>query len=388
MKASLRIGRIAGIEIGIHYTWLLAVIFISWSLAVGFFPAYFPGWSTTAYWATAILAACLLFASVLVHELAHSLVALGRGLPAHGITLFIFGGVSTISAEAKRPRDEFVIAIVGPITSLVLAGIFWGLLQIAGGGNAPVSAILSYLALINVSLAGFNLLPGFPLDGGRVLRSILWGRTGSLERATRIASFTGQVFGWLLIGYGVFQVLHGNFLSGLWIAFIGWFLNSAADASRQEVMLQRLVGDVPVAQIMEPNPDTVAPDTSVKEVVEEHLLRRGRRALPVGQGDRLLGIVTLTDIKRLPQQEWPKTPVSQIMTSSPLYSVGPEDNVNTAMGVLAEQDVNQVLVLQDGRLLGLLSRSNIIRYLKLGQALKIQPKQQEGIAMPGSKKGG
>ena len=212
MKPSFRLGRIAGVEIGIHYTWLFAFALIAWSLAEGFFPGYFPGWSIGAYWLTGAVAAVFLFLSVLVHELAHSFVAKAKGLPVQGITLFIFGGVSNIGGEAAKAKDEFVIAIVGPLTSLVLSGLSWVLYRVLPGQDGPLVAILSYLSLINLMLAGFNLLPGFPLDGGRVLRSILWGTTGSLTKATRIAASVGQAFGWLLIAWGVYQVLGGQLL--------------------------------------------------------------------------------------------------------------------------------------------------------------------------------
>ena len=372
MKGSLRLGRIAGIEIGVHYTWLLAFLLIAWSLAQGFFPQYFPGWSLTTYWITGIIAALLLFMSVLLHELAHSLVAIARGLPVENITLFIFGGVSRISGEVKRPRVEFAVSIVGPLTSLALAAIFWGLRQVMGEqDNNPLSAMLFYLALINTMLAAFNLLPGLPLDGGRVLRSILWGVTGNLVRATNIAAIVGRVLAWALIGFGLFQLLTGNFLSGLWIAFIGWFLNGAADASRREVTLQEHFRGVQVREVMDSNPQTISPETLVLDVVQDIFLRHGRRAVPVRQDDRLVGIVTPTDIKELPQQKWAQTPVSKIMTREPLYTVNTDDDLNSAFRLIAQHGLNQVLVLDEGRLAGLLSRADVIRQLQLSQELGI-----------------
>jgi Zn-dependent protease len=199
MRSSLRLFRIAGIDIGVHYTWIFIFLLISWSLAQGFFPQQYPGWDTFSYWITGILAALVLFASVLLHELAHSLVARARGMPVNSITLFIFGGVSNLEEEPEKPRAEFAMAIVGPLTSLALAGIFWGLTQTVENQDSPLAAMLSYLALINLVLAVFNLMPGFPLDEGRVLRSILWGTTGSLRKATDIAATVGRLFGWGLI---------------------------------------------------------------------------------------------------------------------------------------------------------------------------------------------
>jgi len=374
MKSSLRLGRIAGIEIGIHYSWLLAFILIAWSLAQGFFPQNYPGWDLATYWITGVLAALLLFVSVLVHELAHSLVAIARGLPVRGITLFIFGGVSRIEGEPEKPKVEFTIAVMGPLASLALAGIFWGVHQVVGEQDSPLAAMLFYLALINALLAGFNLIPAFPLDGGRVLRSILWGATGNLTRATNIAATVGRFFGWGLIGFGIFQLVSGNFLGGIWIAFIGWFLSSAADASRREITVRGQLTGVPVKAVMDPSLETISPQTPVEKVVRDIFLQRRRRAAAVYQDDRLVGIVTITDVKGLPQQKWTQTPVGEIMTREPLYSVGMDDDLNLALKLLARHDLNQLLVLKEGQLVGFLNRADIIRYLQLSQELGIKSK--------------
>jgi len=375
VKGSLRLGHIAGIEIGIHYTWLLAFVLISLSLAQGFFPQAYPGWSPGTYWITGIIAALLLFVSVLLHELAHSLVAQARGLPVQSITLFIFGGVSNIGEEAKKPAVEFAMAIVGPLTSLALAGIFWGALQAIGSPDSALAAMLGYLVWINALLAAFNLIPGFPLDGGRELRSILWGTTGNLVRATNIAATVGRLFGWALIAFGVFRLLSGDFLGGLWIAFIGWFLSSAADASRRDVTLREHLRGVPVSEVMDPNTETVRPETSVEEVIWRIFLQDRRRAVPICQDDRLVGIVTLTDVKEVPQPKWSQTSVAEIMTRQPLYRVTPEDDLNSAMRLIAQHDINQVLVLHEGRLVGLLNRADIIRHLQLSQELGMKSKR-------------
>ncbi|MBI2860657.1 MAG: site-2 protease family protein [Chloroflexi bacterium] len=369
MKGSLGLLRIAGIRIGIHYTWLLAFVLITWSLAQGFFPRFFPGWSQTEYWITGVIAALTLFLSVLIHELAHSFVAKASGLPVENITLFIFGGVSNIGGEMKKPRAEFVMAVIGPVSSLVLAAIFWGLRQFAGDSTSPLAATFTYLALVNALLGAFNLLPGFPLDGGRVLRSILWGITRNIRKATNIAATVGQILAFGLIGFGVFQFLQGDFLGGLWVAFIGWFLNGAADASRQEVTLQEHFRGVRVKDIMDATPETVTPEVTVADVVKNIFLRRGRRAAPVCRDGRLAGIVTLTDVKELPQQDWATTAVSEIMATQPLYSVRPEDDLGSAFRLLAQYGINQVLVLQDGKLAGLLSRADVIQHLQLSQEI-------------------
>ncbi len=372
MKSSFRLFRIAGIDIGIHYSWIFIFILISWLLAMGTFPQSYPGWDVTTYWITGILTALLLFVSVLLHELAHSLVARARGMAVNSITLFILGGVSNLEEEPKKPKIEFAMAIVGPLTSLVLAGIFWGLARTVPDKTTPLAAVLSYLALINLVLAVFNLLPGFPLDGGRVLRSILWGVTGSLSKATNVAAMGGRLLGWGLIAFGLFQLLSGAYLNGLWTAFIGWFLSSAADASQKELTLREHLTGIKVKDVMNPNPESISPDTPVERVVWDIFRKHHGRAVPVCQDGKLVGIVTITDIKELPRDKWTETTVSQIMTRNPLYTVSPEDSLQTAMNLIVHNDVNQVLVNHEGQCAGLLSRADIIGHLQFSQELGIE----------------
>ncbi len=369
MRSTFRLFRVAGIDIGIHYTWIFIFIFFSWTLAQIYFPQQFPGWSTATYWITGVIAALLIFVSVLLHELAHSLVARTRGIPVHSITLFILGGVSNLEEEPEKPKAEFAMAIVGPLTSLVLAVIFWGLSQLPPDKTTPLTAILSYMAIINLFLGIFNLLPGFPLDGGRVLRSILWGSTGSLVRATNIAARVGQFFGWALIGLGIFLMISVSLFNGLWIAFIGWFLNSSADASRKEITLRERLSHIKVRELIGPIPETITPETTVAKMVSNIFSKKHGRAVPVCQDNRLIGIITITDVKAIPQEKWSGTPVAQIMTRDPLYTVSPEDNLNVVMKILTQHDINQVLIKQQGQCTGLLSRADIIRHLQLTQEL-------------------
>jgi Zn-dependent protease len=246
MTGSFRIGSVAGIDLRIHYTWLFALVLVAWSLADGFFPASFPSFDPITDWLLGIVSALLLFASVLIHELSHSVMAMKRGLAVHSITLFIFGGVSAIAGEPSAAKDEFAISVVGPLTSLALSACFWGLTLALGTSDTPVAAVTLYLAFINLALGIFNLVPGFPLDGGRVLRSVLWGATHNFRWATQIATYVGQAFGFLLIGWGLFRLLSGDFLGGMWTAFLGWFLNSAAEATRHtELMTPRSLTSVP-----------------------------------------------------------------------------------------------------------------------------------------------
>jgi Zn-dependent protease len=370
MRGSLKIARIAGIDIGIHFTWILAFFIIGWSLAQGYFPQLYKSWTTAAYWTAGFLSAILLFISVLLHEMAHSLVAQARGLPVSSITLFIFGGVSNLSKEPEKPGHEFVMAIVGPLTSLALAGVFWLLSLLPLGKETYLTAIVDYLALINLYLAGFNLLPGFPLDGGRVLRSIIWKTTGNLVRATDIAAIIGRIFGWGFIALGVFLFFWtGDFLSAIWIAIIGFFLTNAAETSRQDVTIREHLSGVRVEQVMELNIETISPHMSVAELVRDMFLLKRRRAVPVAENDRVIGMVSISDVRTLPQDAWATTTVERIMTREPLHAVKPDDDLNTAMQAIAQYDLNQVPVLNQGKLVGILSRANVINFLQLKREL-------------------
>ncbi|HLI27252.1 MAG TPA: site-2 protease family protein [Chloroflexota bacterium] len=370
MHSSIQLGRIAGIPVGIHYTWLVAFALVAWSLAAGFFPLNYPGWAPLAYWVTGVVAALGLFGCVLLHELSHSLVARARGHGVHSITLFIFGGVSNIAEESENPADEFWISVVGPLTSFALAVLAWLLTRLVALPNTPLGALLAYLAVINLMLGVFNLLPGFPLDGGRVLRSLLWATTGSLYRATQVASYVGQGFGFLLIFWGLWQLLSGNFLGGLWIAFIGWFLNGAAETVRQQQVLKERLQGVRVAELMNPRPPIASPALSVQDFVCTHVMREGHRALLVeDEAGRLLGIVSITDAREVPQAQWATTPVGAIMTRVPLKTVAPDTALADALQLLVEHGLNQLPVLAAGRAVGLLSRADIIRYLQLREEL-------------------
>jgi Zn-dependent protease/CBS domain-containing protein len=382
MKSSWRLFRIVGIDIGVHYTWIFIFILFSWSLAASIFPAQHKDWSTATYWIAGVITTLILFISVLLHELAHSLVAKARGMKVSSITLFIFGGVSNLEEEPEKPRTEFFMAIIGPLTSLVLGFIFWGLaIGISGNGlsfldlingtkqDNALAAVIGYLGWINISLAVFNMIPGFPLDGGRVLRSIIWGSTGSLQKATNAAALIGRLFGFGFIAFGVFEVLGGNWIGGIWIAFIGWFLTSAADASRKELTLREHLAGVKVKDAMNTQPGSIGPTTTVEQLVANIFQRLHGRAVPVCHDDRLLGIVTIDDVKKLPREQWAVTTVERIMTREPLYTVKPEDGLHDAFKMIAQHAINQVLVTLDGKCIGMLSRADIIAHLQLAQEL-------------------
>jgi Zn-dependent protease/CBS domain-containing protein len=376
MRSTFTFGRIAGIQIGIHYTWVFAFGLVSWSLAAGLFPENLPGQTWLVYGLMGMAGALSLFGSVLVHELSHSLVARMRGLHVNSITLFIFGGVSNLAGEAARPRDELLIALVGPATSLGVAGLCWVLGQARPGSATIAGALLDYIRLANLVLGLFNLVPGFPLDGGRILRSVVWALTGSLRRATRIASYAGQAVGFAMMFWGLMNVLDGNVLSGIWIAFIGWFLSGAAESTRQDQSLQEALGALSVSSIMDPRPPVADPAISVETFVFDHALQRSQRAVLIVEDGYLRGIVSLTDAKRVPRRAWPTTSLADVMTTAPLAVLSPESTVATALEQMAHHSIHQLPVVVRGRVVGLVSRGDILRVLQLQQELALPPDVQ------------
>jgi Zn-dependent protease/CBS domain-containing protein len=372
MPGSLRIGRIAGINIFIHVSWLIILVLLTWSLAIGWFAALYPGWPRFTYWIVSLLAALLLFVSVLLHELAHSLVARRRGLPVKNITLFIFGGVSNIEQEPASAGIEFQMSLVGPLTSLLIGGISFVLLLLIGRGNSPLAAILGYLAAANVLLGLFNLLPGFPLDGGRVLRSIIWKITGSLSTATRVAILVGQVVAYLIVLGGIWLFIVGSLFSGIWIGFLGWFLLSGAQSAHTQLMLDTMFKGVSVGQTMNSNPVTVPANISLQKLVDEFLLPHGWRGAFVMQTDQLVGLITLCDVRHTPREQWGQTPVGHVMTPvERLHVVSPQQKIREVVPLMVAQDINQLAVVQDGRLVGVLSRDDIMRSLEIRQSLEL-----------------
>src|SRR5258706_1900728 len=377
MPGSLRVGQIAGIDIYINVSWIIILVLLTWSLAVSWFPSIYPGWSVGTYWIVSLIAAILLFVSVLLHELAHSVVARARGLPVHNITLFIFGGISNIEQEPTSAGVEFQMAVVGPVVSILIGIVCFLLLLPIRGTNSPVAGILGYLALTNVALGIFNLIPGFPLDGGRVLRSIIWRVTGSLRKATRIATIVGEVLAYLCILGGIWLFFTGDSIGGIWIGFIGWFLLISARAANSQVMLQSMFRDVKVSQVMNPASITVPANISLQKLVDEYFLPHGLRSALVTQGDQLAGLITLGDIRHVPREQWAQTPVGYAMIPlDRLHVVYPQQNLNDVMPLMAGQDVNQLPVVQDGRVVGVLSRDSIMRFLEIRRSLGVDDQRR------------
>jgi Zn-dependent protease/CBS domain-containing protein len=370
LEASFRLGRIKGIEIGIHYSWLFIFALLTYSLADSFFPSIYSDWSTGQYWIIAAIASLLLFASVVAHELGHSFTAIAKGIPVHSITLFIFGGVASLSQEIKDAKTEFLVAIAGPAVSLFIAVVSAGGMYLLDGVSEQFAAVFEYLALANGILVVFNLIPGFPLDGGRVFRSIVWGITHSMERATRIATRLGVIIGYLFIIGGVFVIFTGDVISGIWFGAIGWFLQNAAAQSMHQFRMQSTVQGVVAGALMQRNPPVVDPGVPIDRLVEHYFIGQNLRGVPVVQQDVLLGIITLTDLRSTPQSEWPSLRVADRMTPRyRLITVTPESPIEVAMQAMSEHDVHQIPVVEGGMLVGLLTRSTIIRYLQLNERL-------------------
>ena len=370
MPGSFRIGKIAGIDIDIHVSWIIILVLLTWSLATGWFPQLYPGWSTATYWVVSLIASLLLFVSVLLHELAHSLVARRRGLPVKNITLFVFGGVSNIEQEPTSAGIEFQMAVVGPLTSLLI-GVVCFLLQLPlRGSNSPLQGILSYLAVTNLLLGVFNLIPGLPLDGGRVLRSIVWKLSGSMRRATRVAAISGQIIGYVFILLGIWLFFTSNILDGIWFGFIGWFLLNAAQSANAQGALESVLRGVTVGEVMNPTPVTVPADISLQQLVDTYFLPKGLRYALVMQADQLVGLITLNDIRHIPRDQWEQMPISSAMIPlERLHIVTPQQPLSDVLPLMAGRDVNQLPVVQNGALVGIVSRDAIVHYLEVRRNL-------------------
>lgn len=384
-RGGIKVGQFFGINIYIDWSWLLIFMLITWNLASGFGEIH-PGWNTTLTWGLGLAASLLFFASVLAHELAHSLVARSHGLPVRRITLFLFGGVSNIEREPPSPRAEFLISIVGPVTSIVLGLIFIFISGVsvdtvmpasgqglqAFSGLSPLTTMLLWLGPINLILGIFNLVPGFPLDGGRILRSILWSATGSLRRATRWASYVGQAVAWLMIGSGIAMVFGvqipffgTGLVSGLWLAFIGWFLHSASVQGYQQVVIRDILEGIPVERMMKRDVPTVSGDINIDHLVQE-IMDSDDYAFVVMEADQMIGIVTLQDMRKVEKEDWGETKVRDIMTPrEELEIADPLEDAAEALSTITQRDIRQIPVLENGNLLGVVRRRDIIRWLQI-----------------------
>ncbi len=366
LLGGFRVGRLLGFDIRIDVSWFFVFALVVWTFSVYEFPRQLPGYAESVYYTMGVTGALAFFLSVLLHELAHSVVARARGIEVEGITLFIFGGVAQTRMEARRASDEFLLTIVGPLSSLALAAGFYGLAALAQrfGWPPPVATVASFLALLNFVLAVFNMIPGFPLDGGRIFRSIVWALTGDLEKATRWATWGGRLFGYLLIAFGAVQLFYGFVLGGLWSAFIGWFLSNAASSSYRQFRVRDTLSKVSAARILGSEPLSVSPEWTVRDLVDRFFIRQAASVYPVVSNGTLLGVVSVSDVATVPPLQRDVTTVGAVMRpASDVPVVEGRATLDDIVGRLGRED-DHALVVQDGRVLGVISISDIGSWVK------------------------
>ena len=376
MQAQIRLGRIFGIEIGLHYSWLIIAVLIATSLA-GHFRSEHPNWEATVIWTMAIMTALLFFVAIILHEFAHAAVARMRGLPVRSITLFALGGVAQIGKEAGDAKTEFWMGIAGPIASALIGVVCLAMAWLLGWNfvlepATPLMAMLVWLGYINIGLAIFNMVPGFPMDGGRVLRAVIWWVTGNAARATRAAAGTGQIIAYGFILLGVLRFFGGAGVGGLWMAFIGWFLLSAAQATSAQAELTETFRGVRVADLMTRDCTQVDGNTNLQTFVHDYLLRSGRRCFLIVEKGQFIGLITLNEVKAIPQARWPFTTVYDTMVPlERLRTVTPETPVTEALEIIGRENIHQLPVVSNGGVAGMISRDQILGYMLTRAELKM-----------------
>ncbi|MEJ2354934.1 MAG: site-2 protease family protein, partial [candidate division WOR-3 bacterium] len=349
-------------------SWLIIFVLITWTLAKGVFPNYYKNLSTMTYWLMGLTGALGLFLSIILHELSHSLVARKFDLPIKGITLFIFGGIAQMEEEPESPKAEFFMAIAGPLMSIFLGGVFY-LLYIQGqkiGFSEPVNGIFGYLRLLNFVLAGFNLLPAFPLDGGRVFRSILWQTKNDLRWATRIASNIGSAFGFIFIAVGVFMFLRGAFITGIWWALIGLFMRNASSSAYRRMQLPEVLKGHKVKKFMKTNPVSVSSSLTLKELVEDYIYTHHYKMFPVLKDHKLLGCITTREVKNIPREEWQSTKIEEAMNKcSPENTISPEEEAIDALKKIKKSGNSRLMVTENDKLIGIITLKDLVEFFSL-----------------------
>lgn len=364
--------KIFGIRISLDFSWFIIFALVFFALSAGYMPRAFPGQTSQSYWVAGFIATLLFFASVMIHELAHSLVAIHHGIDIPEITLFIFGGVSRLSQEPSDPQTEFKIAVVGPLTSFVLAAFFWGLgALLKNFSPSLIAVVVGYLAWINLILGIFNLVPGFPLDGGRLLRAFLWWKTGSLTRATRVASDFGKGFAVAIMILGGLQIFAGDLINGLWFIFIGMFLRGMSSQGYEELVIRKALEGVHVDEVMVREVVTVPPDLTISQLIHDYFLHYAYRGFPVTDNGRVLGVVSVTAVRQLRREEYDHRHVSEIMTPlSEDLLVDGQASLADALMKMSQEQQDHLLVLQGGRLAGLVTKTGLLRFVQIKQILE------------------
>jgi Zn-dependent protease/predicted transcriptional regulator len=383
-SARIPLFTLLGFRINIDASWFLLAFLMVWTLSTGQFPRAIPGLDSLTYFIMGAIGALGLFASIVLHELSHAIVARAFGLPIGGITLFIFGGVAELQDEPKTPRAEFWVAIAGPIASVLIAALcYFG----AEGARSLFWAhgfvVLSFLAVVNTILALFNLVPAFPLDGGRILRSILWWRNGDLRRSTRIASYAGTGFAIALMALGVLQLLTGNPVGGTWQILIGFFLSNAARQARLQVEFTEGLRNVPVSRLMNANPVTVPPDATLQSLVDDYIYRHRQKLFVVAEDGHAIGCIAPEQVKAIPSSEWGQTYVRAMMRPiGPKMVASPETSALNALQRLQANDAPLLAVVEGNRLLGLITRRDILDYLSVSEDMEPRSAPSRRTAPP------
>lgn len=364
----IKLFKLLGFQVNIDLSWIIIAVLIAWSLSTGFFPFEYKNLSAKTYWIMGIVAALGLFVSIIVHEFSHSIVARTQGLPMKGITLFIFGGVAEMTDEPANPKAEFLMAIVGPLSSLVIAVAFYAIYSVGtrNGWPAPVNGVLEYIAFINGILATFNLIPAFPLDGGRVLRSILWKIKGNLEWATHLSSQIGTVFGMLLLGFGIFRMFYGSLFAGMWMILIGLFLQNAARVSYSQVMTRKILKGETVSRFMKTDPVTVEPSITIERFLQDYVYHFHFKMYPLVESGRLIGCVTVKQLKEIPQAERAYRKVGELkMECSADNTVKPQEDAMKALSTMNRTGMSRLMVVEKGQLAGVITLKDMLEYLSV-----------------------
>jgi len=372
LGARVELVRLFGIPIRLDLSWFVVAALIAWSLATGFFPQLEPNLTTRAYWGMGIAGAIGLFASILVHEFSHAWVARRHAIAIEGITLFIFGGVAEMSGEPPRPKAEFRMAVAGPVVSIAIGGLVLGLGDVVAGGSPPIRGVLAYLGYINLVLAGFNLVPAFPLDGGRILRSALWQWKQDLRWATAIASRLGTGFSVLLMLLGAVRVLVGDFVGGMWSFLIGMFLRQAAQSAYQHVLVRKALEGEPVRRFMTRDPVTLPAGLTIGEAVDRYFYRYHHKIFPVTDDAHLLGCLSTHELRRVPRDEWGRrTVASLVVPCSPRNTIPPDSDALQALALMRRTGEPRLLVVESGRLVGVITLKDLLEFFAL--KLELEP---------------
>jgi Zn-dependent protease/CBS domain-containing protein len=371
----MKLFNLMGFEVRIDLSWLIIAGLVTWSLAAGLFPYLYPWETTETYWFMGAIGALGLFISIIAHEFCHSIVARKFGMAMKGITLFIFGGVAEMGDEPPTAKAEFMMAIVGPLSSIGIGVIFY-LIHLYGnsaGWSPPINGVVYYIAYINGILAAFNLIPAFPLDGGRVLRSILWGIKGNLRWATRVSSAIGSAFGIGLIILGIFWFIRGNLIGGVWMFFIGLFLRNAAQMSYQQLLVRKSLEGEKVRRFMNRHPVAVPDSLTIKDLVEDYIYKYHYKIFPVMSGDRLVGCVTTRQVKEIPREEWGRETVRQAATPcSAENTISPDTDAVKALAMMSQGGVSRLMVVEGGHLVGLVTLKDLLDFFSLKVELEDQ----------------